>query len=116
MRGSSLTQRPFSGPPLLLTACLLLFTSLPETVTSNNVSLYADDTLLYYSEVNSHENKRCFQMNVDALHEWSNRWKMPFNIEKYEVIIFGNGSLTDPEYTLGGGIPLNAFNRPDTSV
>ena len=93
---SGVPQGSVLGPRLFL----IYINDLPEC----NVSLYANDTRLY-SEVNSHENKRCFQMKIDALHEWSNKWTMPFNTKKCEVIILGKGSLTDPEYTLGG-IPL----------
>ena len=49
-------------------------------------------------------------MKIDALHEWSNKWTMPFNTKKCEVIILGKGSLTDPEYTLGG-IPLKCVQQ-----
>jgi hypothetical protein len=41
-----------------------------------------------------------FQQNIDAVHEWSNVWKMPFNAKKCQVICFGNKS-TKTTYTLG---------------
>jgi hypothetical protein len=76
-----------------------------------NVSLYADDTLLY-SVVRNDDDEKKFQDDIDSLHDWSERWKMPFNTTKCEVIIFGNNSRVPPTYTLGG-VPLKSV--PETT-
>ena len=73
-----------------------------------NVSLYADDTLMY-SEIQTIEDKINFQANINSLHDWSMTWKMPFNTSKCEVIVFGKPSV-DPHYTLNG-IPLRCVEE-----
>jgi hypothetical protein len=101
---SGVPQGSVLGPTLFL----IYINDLPEAVTCG-VSLYADDTLLY-SEVNNNEDKHRFQMNIDALHGWSTRWKMPFNTDKCEVITFSKGPSANPEYSLGGS-PLNCVQQ-----
>jgi len=68
------------------------------------VSLYADETLIY-SAADSNEDKQLFQTNIDALHKWSMKWKMPFNTKKCEVIVFSKTPkaypVFDPSYALG---------------
>ena len=98
MRGALSTELPVSsgvpqgsvlGPALFL----IYINDLPLAV-SCNVSLYADGTLLY-SEVNSNQEKQFFQMNINALHDWSTKWKMPFNTNKCEII----ASVIEPRLT-----------------
>ena len=105
MRGALYTELPVSsgvpqGSVLGPTLFSIYINDLPQAV-SCNVSLYADDTLLY-SEVNSNQEKQLFQMNINALHDWSTKWKMPFNTNKCEIIAFSNRTQADPMYTLGG--------------
>ena len=40
-------------------------------------------------------------MNINALHDWSTKWKMLFNTNKWEIVVFSNRTQTDPMYTLG---------------
>jgi len=88
------------GPTLFL----IFINDLPQVITCK-VSLYADDTLIY-AAVNSNEGKQLFQTNIDALHKWSMKWKMPFTTEKCEVIVFSKAPkaypVFDPSYALGG--------------
>ena len=104
MRGALYTELPVSsgvpqGSVLGPTLFLIYINDLPQAV-SCNVSLYADDTLLY-SEINSNQEKQLFQMNINALHDWPTKWKMPFNTNKCEIIAFGNRTQADPMYTFG---------------
>jgi hypothetical protein len=104
LRGTLSTELPVSsgvpqGSVLGPTLFLIYINDLPQSVTCN-VSLYADDTLIY-SEVNSIRDAQLFQENINALQEWSVRWKMPFNTDKCEVIVFNKGSSPTPSYTLG---------------
>ena len=76
VRGALSTELPVSsgvpqGSVLGPTLFLIYINDLPRAV-SCNVSLYADDTLLY-SEVNSNQEKQLFQMNINALHDWSTK-------------------------------------------
>ena len=91
-------QESVLGPTLFL----IYINNLSQAV-SCNVTLYADDTLLY-SEVNSNQEKQLFQMNINALHDWSTKWKMPFITNKCEIIAFSNRTQADSLYTLGGNL------------
>ena len=97
---SGVPQGSVLGPTLFL----IYIKDLPKSVTCN-VSLYADDTLIY-SVVQNSEDEKSFQSNINSLHDWSVRWKMPFNTTKCEVIVFSNKDGAPPTYTLGG-VPLN---------
>ena len=44
--------------------------------------LDVNDTLLY-PEVNSNQEKQLFQLNINALHDWSTKWKMPKGTRMY---------------------------------
>ena len=93
---SGVPQGSVLGPTLFL----IYINDLPQSVTCH-ASLYADDTLIY-SEVNSIQDEHIFQTNINALHEWSAKWKMPFNTDKCEVIVFSKVSSSTPNYSLGG--------------
>jgi len=71
------------GPILFL--CYI--NDLPDLL-SCKVSLYADDTLLYQT-VNITKDAELFQANINAVYEWSIKWKMPFNEKKFQAINFG---------------------------
>ena len=95
---SGVPQGSVLGPTLFL----IYINDLPLSVTCH-VSLYADDTLIY-AVVDSKEEEACFQSNINALHDWSVQWKMPFNTTKCEVIVFNNRNKPLPNYTIGGNI------------
>ena len=80
-----------SGVPQSSVLCPTLFliyiNDLPSSVDCC-VSLYADDTLLYQHVKTATDAN--FQLSIDALYNWSQRWKMPFNDNKCYAIAFGN--------------------------
>ena len=61
-----------------------------------NSLLYADDLKIWNTEPNQ------LQMDIDAINDWSERWRMPLNHSKCVHITFGRDSM----YTYG-------FNTPD---
>ena len=95
---SGVPQGSVLGPTLFL----VYINDLPKCVTCN-VSLYADDTLLY-ATVNNSQDIESFQTNFDALCRWSTENMMPFNTTKCEVIVFINKKQQFPTYTIGGNL------------
>jgi len=92
---SGVPQGSVLGPTLFL----IYINDLPQSV-SCKVSLYADDTLLY-AEVNNKIQQETFQRDLNSLFNWSLKWKMPFNTDKCEVIIFGKTDDASHLYSLG---------------
>ena len=91
---SGVPQGSVLGPTLFL----IYINDLPSSVDCC-VSLYADDTLLY-QHVKTATDAANFQLSIDALYNWSQRWKMPFNDNKCHAIAFGNKTFL-PSYKLG---------------
>ena len=83
------------GPTLFL----IYINDLPDCINCN-VSLYADDTLLY-APINNDTDRLLFQADIDSLHEWSSTNKMPFNTAKCEVIAFNSRGNLPPSYMIG---------------
>jgi len=71
-----------------------------RSAVSCKVSLYTYDMLLY-QEVNTEPNFQRFQSNIDAVKDWSERWRMPFNSSKCSAISFGPNKQHQSNYTLG---------------
>ena len=93
---SGVPQGSVLGPTLFL----LYINDLPTSVTCN-VSLYADDTLIY-TKVKDKTDEIGFQKNIDSLVNWSTKNKMPFNKTKCEVIVFNQGIIPLPHYNISG--------------
>ena len=59
---------------------LIYVNGLPEVVTST-VKLFADDTKLY-RVIKNEEDKLQLQEDLNNLQKWSEKWQLPFNVEK----------------------------------
>jgi hypothetical protein len=94
---SGVPQGSVLGPTLFL----VYINDLPDHVDCN-ISLFADDTLIY-QVVNNAQDKLRFQNNVYALQQWANMWCMSFNVDKCSVLPF-NQTATSPDtnYVLDG--------------
>ena len=89
------------GSVLRPTLFLAYISDLPEHVNCN-ISLFADDTLLYQT-VNDIADKQSFQADINALQTWANIWGMSFNASKCSTLVFNDhGESPDARYTLGG--------------
>ena len=93
---SGVPQGSVLGPTLFL----LYINDLPDLL-SCSVSLFADDTLIF-QEVDSLDDVRKFQKNIEQIENWSLKWKMPFNSSKCRIMSFGKDPQIQPSYRLGG--------------
>ena len=78
---SGVPQGSILGPLLFL----LFINDMPDVVTSSTTALFADDCKLF-REIKSAQDCILLQSDLNALHEWSNRWKMTFNPAKCKVL------------------------------
>jgi hypothetical protein len=93
---SGVPQGSVLGPTLFL----LYINDLPDCVDCN-VSLFADDTILYSAISNTYSSED-FQRDLQAVYDWSCMWKLQFNTGKCSVINFSlNSTDTAPSYFLG---------------
>ena len=102
---SSYTADVISGVPQgsVLGPCLFLYfiNDLPTALTSK-VRLFADDTLVYLS-VQSEEDERCLQVDLDRIADWGNRWMMEFNPTKCQVLrVARSRQVVNHQYSLCG--------------
>ena len=71
--------------PILFT---VFINDLPLSI-SSHVKIFADDTKVY----NTIENTTLLQDDLDKLVEWSNRWLLPFNVDKCTVLHYGKKNI-----------------------
>ena len=97
---SGVPQGSVLGPRLFL----LYINDLSECVDCN-ISLFADDTIVYASIDNSFTVVD-FQNSINAVFDWSQRWKLEFNVEKCKVMCFSGSACSDDQlpYFLNGGL------------
>ena len=94
---SGVPQGSVLGPELFK----IYVNDLPKYIKANCL-MYADD-IKVWAEVTSTDQASNLQRSLDALHEWSVRWKMPVNSSKCSVLHIGNMTPLHP-YTLGGNL------------
>ena len=85
--------------PLLF---LLYINDLPQNIQSQ-IRLFADDTADYLT-VNSPENAKTLQADLDTLQEWERTWDMEFNPGKCQVHHITKSKPLRSQYTLHGQI------------
>ncbi len=64
---------------------------------SSHIKIFADDTKVY----NKSNQCNILQDDLDKLNRWSNKWLLPFNVEKCKVIYYGK-SNPNVEYIMEG--------------
>jgi len=79
---SGVPQGSVLGPTLFL----VYINDLPQQIKCN-ISLFADDTLIYQT-VNNQVEKETFQSNINLLENWASEWCMSFNVTKCSVMSF----------------------------
>ena len=70
---------------------------------------YADDTLLFYQTVNNNKDAEVFQSDINAVYEWSLKWKMPFNEKNVRQLT----SEVGRPHPITNWVP-HVLNRSDT--
>ena len=67
------------GPTLFL-----LFINDISSVTSSQLRLFADDTVLYKA-INCNDDQHVLQEDLSNLSKWASDWQMAFNVTKYAI-------------------------------
>ena len=94
---SGVPQGSVVGPKLFL----LYINDLPSCVKSQ-VSLFADDTLMFNC-VSTADELIAFQKDIESLERWSDTWGMKFNVAKTKLMIFGKNKIfLETNYILNG--------------
>ena len=78
---SGVPQGSILGPLLFL----LFINDMPDVVTSSTTALFADDCKVF-KEIKSRDDCSNLQNDLNALHQWSNKWEMSFNASKCKVL------------------------------
>jgi ribonuclease P/MRP protein subunit RPP40 len=94
---SDVPQDSVLGPLLFV----IYIKDMPEVV-SHLVKLFADDSKLI-ATIRSNNDLSIFQGDLNALMEWSNTWRMLFNVEKCKVMDFSrtNGKPIYSDFVMG---------------
>ena len=78
---SGVPQGTVLGPLLFLA----YINDMPETATSSEIKLFADDSLIYRT-INNQTDSDLLQRDLTILEDWGNKWQMSFNAKKCIVI------------------------------
>jgi hypothetical protein len=74
---SGVPQGTVLGPLLFLA----YINDMPETATSSEIILFADDSLLYHT-INNQTDSDLLQRDLTTLEDSENKWQMSFNVKK----------------------------------
>ena len=80
---SGVPQGTVLGPTLFL----IYINDIADNI-SSTIRLFADD-LVVYRQINSPDDHRILQEDLQKLVEWSKTWQMEFNVDKYAIMNFG---------------------------
>jgi hypothetical protein len=106
---SGIPQGSVLGPLLFI----LYINDLPDLIGSFTV-LFADDTKVY-STVNTEDQHRGLQEDLNKLINWSDRWQLSFNADKCKVLHYG-GANQQYEYTMGEAVVKKDHEEKDLGV
>jgi len=106
---SGIPQGSVLGPTLFL--CFI--NDLPQQVTSE-LALFADDTKLF-GPVRVEDEVQKLRDDLDCLHDWSDRWQLPFNKDKCKVVHYGRNNPV-AQYAMDGTIMESLEAEKDLGV
>ena len=78
-------QGSILGPLLFL----IFVNDLPEHITNSKIVLYADDTILLFSDSDFNNIKRNIEMDLSAAQNWFQTNKLHVNVKKTQWMLFG---------------------------
>ena len=118
--GRSSEEAPFlSGVPQGTVLGPLMFLTYINDITSDLTSqmkLFADDALLF-RPIKSEKDCKSLQKDLDTLEIWSKRWKMTFNISKFNVLrMTGKKASITQNYKLGNDPLTTITSHPYLGV
>ena len=94
---------------------LIYVNDLPKGL-SNYISFFADDAKLL-RKVNSQEDCKKLQEDLNKIQEWSERWKMDFNASKCHVMEIGKSSKRPSWiYKMGNSIITTVDQEKDLGI
>jgi hypothetical protein len=85
---SGVPQGSVLGPVLFL--CYI--NDLPENVVYSKTLLFADDTKIY-TQINSPDDIKNLQADINNITKWCTKWQMQLNCNKCKVINFNNNNI-----------------------
>ena len=94
--GKSQKRKVTSGVPQGSVLCPVLFlcyiNALPENVVYSKTLLFADDTKIY-TQINSPDDIKNLQADINNITKWCIKWQMQLNCNKCKVINFNNNNI-----------------------
>lgn len=102
---SGIPQGSVLGPLLFV----IYINDLPNVVASH-IKIFADDTNIFRA-IESLEDQVSFQDDLSQLSEWSERWQLPFNVAKCNLIHYGSKNPLFDYYLNGENIPCGYFEK-----
>jgi hypothetical protein len=93
--------------PILFT---IFINDIPVDI-SSSIKIFADDTKIY----NNAHFSNLIQSDLDTLSRWSNKWLLPFNVDKCKVLHYGKNNLNH-EYLMSGNIVSAGPSMKDLGV
>ena len=89
-------QGSILGPLLFI----LYVNDLSKVIKSSNLKLYADDTVLYYSDTTVHEIESTLNSDLHILNNWMNGNKLSINYDKTVCMLIGSRHMLSKENCL----------------
>ncbi len=110
---SGVPQGTVLGPLMFL----LYINDIGDNLTpGTKIRLFADDCLLY-REINSAEDQRILQKDLDSMIKWSNTWQMSFNPKKCFVVnVTNKKSIREANYSINSAALANVKHHPYLGV
>ena len=106
---SGIPQGSVLGPILFL----IYINDLPHEINSYT-KIFADDTKIFKA-ISSIADNYALQEDLDRLISWSQKWQLPFNIEKCKLLHYGSKNQ-GYNYTMEGKVVLKETEEKDLGV